>query len=63
LDLDNLESLFGAFEMARLFGRLGNLADPELQELGSAIRQLIVRTIEKRIIYPVHERQVRPPIP
>jgi NAD-dependent SIR2 family protein deacetylase len=63
LDVDNLESVFGAFEMARLSGRLVPLTDAEVAGLNPAMRRLIVTTLEKSIQLPVSSRQVRPPRP
>jgi len=42
LDTENLESVFGAFEMARLSGRLGSLTREEVVELNPSMRRLIV---------------------
>jgi hypothetical protein len=53
LDLSNLESLFGAFEMAALFGRLGSLSEPEVEGLPAAMRRLISRTVEESMEFPV----------
>jgi hypothetical protein len=64
LDLDNMESLFAAFEMAALFNRpLGPLSIERVQELPAAMRCLIVQTLEQQIIYPVHDRRALPPEP
>ena len=41
--------MFAAFEMAAIFGRLGDLRQEEVAELGTAIRRLIVRTLERSI--------------
>jgi len=54
IDLDNIESLFAAFEMAQLFGRkFGSLTEAEIENLGRAIRRLIVQTLERQIQFPV----------
>jgi NAD-dependent SIR2 family protein deacetylase len=64
LDLNNLESVFGAFEMARLAGRLPPLSKEEVEELNPAMRLLIVTALEKSIRFPVVNRaQVRAPHP
>ena len=44
LNIDNLESLYGAFDMAALFGRLGNLSDSDVMALPSAIRRMSVNS-------------------
>jgi len=49
LDLNNIESVFAAFEMATLLGRLGDLTRQEVQQLAPAMRHLIVCTLEGRI--------------
>jgi len=63
LDVDNLESVFGAFEMARLASRLDPLTETEVAGLNPAMRHLIVTTLEKSIKLPVRDRQVHPPVP
>src|SRR5262245_53300478 len=56
LDLENVESLFAAFEMGEIFKRLGTLPRDEVSKLTRAIRRLITRTLELAIAYPVIER-------
>ena len=65
LNLDNIESVFAAFEMADLFGRLGTIKEAELHALTSAIKSLIVTTLEERVMFPMDEqkRRVHPPRP
>jgi NAD-dependent SIR2 family protein deacetylase len=69
IDLDNIESLFAAFEMAQLFGRkFGSLNEADVENLGRAIRRLIVQTLEHQIQFPVagsgqQQRRVLPPPP
>ncbi len=53
LDLVNIEVLFGAFEMAALFGRLGSLSEPEVEPLPRAMRRLISRTVEMSMVFPI----------
>jgi hypothetical protein len=52
IDLDNLEAVFAAFEMAALHSKLGNLTTRDLVRLPSAIRLLIARTLELSVIWP-----------
>jgi NAD-dependent SIR2 family protein deacetylase len=54
LNIDNIESLFGAFDMAALLGRLGTLTGEEVQRLPSAVRYVIAKTIESSLRYPVN---------
>jgi hypothetical protein len=50
LDTRNLESVFSAFEMAGLTGRLGNIR-AEASELAPALRSVIARTLESSITF------------
>jgi hypothetical protein len=63
LDIMNLESVFAAFEMAKLLERLGPLTPEEISRLSKAMRTLIVTTLELSINLPVRDRRVRPPSP
>jgi hypothetical protein len=60
---NNIESVFAAFEMARLIGQLGNLKDSEIDALPRAMRRVIEKTLEQTIKLPVSEGRVRPPRP
>ncbi len=53
LDLTDIEALFGAFEMASLFGKLGTLSEAEVDSLPAAMRRLISRTVERSMEFPV----------
>lgn len=53
LDLLNLESVFAAFEMARLLKRLSGLTDEEIEKLPSAMRRVICHTLESTIRFPI----------
>jgi hypothetical protein len=53
LDVINIESVFAAFEMAKLLGRLGTLTQDEIDQLPNAMRRVIVRTLEQTINIPV----------
>jgi hypothetical protein len=64
LNINNIESLFGAFDMAALLGRLGTLPDEEVQRLPTAVRYLIAKTIESRLTYVVNAGGLTlPPVP
>src|SRR5260370_64171 len=63
LELDNVESVFAAFEMVELFGRLGRMPDEEIRSLISSIKSLIVSTLESQISITVHDEDIRPPRP
>lgn len=62
LDVNNIESVFAAFEMAEILGHLGEFSK-EIGQLGSAIRQLIMKTIEKKIRYKRAKQNILPPAP
>ena len=53
LDVINIESVFAAFEMGKLLGRLGTLTPDEINQLPNAMRRVIVRTLEHTIRIPV----------
>jgi len=53
LNLGDLEVLFGAFEMAALFGRLGSLSETEVGNLPQAMRRVISRTVERTMEFPI----------
>jgi hypothetical protein len=63
IDTNNLEAVFAAFEMAKLFGQLNGLERSEVEALPGAIRKLIVRTLEWTIQFPVFGNQILPPQP
>jgi len=47
LDIDNIESVFSAVEMAKTLGVLGDLESQELDSASAAVSAAIVRTIEE----------------
>lgn len=61
LDLQNLEAVFAAFEMARLLKRLAGLTDDEIDKLPSAMRRVICHTLESTIRFPIHTANVPGP--
>ncbi len=63
LDIANIESVFAAFEMARLFGRFSDYDLAHIEAVISGIRALIVRTIERRLVGPVEGKQLQVPRP
>lgn len=62
-DPRNIEDIFGAFEMSRLIGKLGNFPDTKIQTLRKSIKIVIQRTLEERIQYPSNPDRVFPPEP
>jgi len=63
LDIDNIEVLFGAIEMALLTGKLSSRNRKSIRHLRNSIVSLIVRTLERSIEFPVRDRRVYPPVP
>ena len=49
IDTDNIEAVFAAFEMGRLFDRLGSLPSDRVRQLSDDMRTLIVDTLEVEI--------------
>jgi hypothetical protein len=63
LDIHNLESVFAAFEMARMLNRLPGLSEEEVNQLPSAMGRVIQHTLEAKILLPVSDRRVLSPEP
>jgi len=67
IDLQNVESVFAAFEMAKLLGRLGSLSNEEINSLPTAMTKVIETTLDETISLPVAtndgHRTVAPPVP
>ena len=55
VDPHNLESVFGAFEMASMCGRLGTFTAAQIESLGPSLRRVIVNTLDTSIQLPVKE--------
>ncbi|HUV58513.1 MAG TPA: hypothetical protein VMW09_00180 [Desulfatiglandales bacterium] len=56
LDLDNIESVFAAFEMGRLINKFPGMTSDDIKLLLVSIRRLIYKTLEKTITFPVKHR-------
>lgn len=63
LDLANIEVVFGAIEMARLVGKLGERNIEQIVKLGESIITLIYKTLEYNIKFPVRDQYTYPPDP
>lgn len=63
LDLDNIEVLFGAFEMGRLLGRLSERSPDAIVALRDALVTLIVQTIEQTTKFGATATGMAPPSP
>lgn len=53
LELDDLESLFAAFEMAHLLSELGDMSPAEVAKLPRAITKVIERTLGESVTFPI----------
>lgn len=63
LDIINIESVFSAFEMAKTLKKFSNFSPQKTAQLSKAMRQLIVKTIEKTIIFQKSPESPVPPKP
>ena len=61
LDIRNVESVFSAFEMAELFGQLGDLSQAEIERLMPSMRRVIVHTVEHYMDVPMYQGKIHPP--
>jgi hypothetical protein len=60
LDIDNIESVMVAFEMAALFGRLGDLKPEDVQRLPAAVTTLVARTVEESVGFACIDDAIAP---
>jgi NAD-dependent SIR2 family protein deacetylase len=58
LDLQNLEAVFAAFEMAQLLKRLPDFKEEEIEKLPAAMRRVICHTLESTIRFPIELSEV-----
>jgi hypothetical protein len=64
LNIDNIESVFAAFEMAKTLHGFGGYTSDRIDELLRAMRHLIVETIQRTLKLPVqNDRFPSPPEP
>jgi hypothetical protein len=63
LNIRNVESVFSAFELAKLFEQLGDLDPPDVIGLPDAMRRVIVHTIEQYMAVPLKNGAIYPPEP
>jgi len=60
LDLNNIETVFGALEMARVFKKLKNYSLEQIDDLYKSMVFFIARTIEKTVEFPMIENYIAP---
>lgn len=63
LDLDNIETLFGAIEMAQIIGKFAGRNKEDIKRLRESIVSLIVHTLESTVKFPVSKNHIQPPLP
>lgn len=60
LDLNNIESIFTALEIANILGKLPGFEKQEIPEVIASLKELIVVTLEKTIKYPTEQSYILP---
>lgn len=63
VDIDNLETVFSAFELARMVGTLGDMKKEDLKQLPHAYRIVIARTLEETLDFQNTQRGILAPEP
>ncbi|MFB0536107.1 MAG: hypothetical protein ACETWR_14120 [Anaerolineae bacterium] len=63
LDIENVESVFTAFEMAKTLNKFVDYSPEEIDALISAMKTVIVKTIEQTLVFPFVDAKVCPPNP
>jgi len=63
LDIQNVESVFAAYEMAKTIHRFGSYNDEQIDDLLTAMRAVIVKTVEQTLMLPVRTQHAYPPVP
>lgn len=62
LKLNDIESVFATFEMARLINRFPGISSgEEIESLLVSIKRLILQTLEQTITYPIRNGYLHPP--
>lgn len=63
LDLNNIESIFTVLELGRVIQRVPGLNTDEIEDAIAALKELIVKTLEVTMKFPVHRRYIDVPKP
>lgn len=61
LDLNNIESIFTALEIANILGKLPGFERGEIPQAIASLKELIVTTLESTIKFPTSGSQILPP--
>ena len=60
LDLNNIESIFTALEIANVLGKLPGFDKKEIPKVIASLKEVIVSTLEKTISFPTHGSNILP---
>jgi hypothetical protein len=60
LDLNNIESIFTALEIANVLGKLPGFKSEEIPEVIASLKELIVATLERTILFPTENQNILP---
>ncbi len=63
LDIDNVESVFSALEMARIVGVFADFSEEQIAKLDAAMRTVIAVTVENTMVIRSSGEQALPPEP
>lgn len=63
LDLNNIESIFTVLELGRVIQRVPGLSSDQIDEAISALKELIVKTLEVTMTFPTEGRYIGVPQP
>ncbi len=63
LDLNNIESVFNAFEIANTIGKLPGFVPEEIPSVISSLKEVIVTTLEQTIKFPARGSYISAPLP
>jgi hypothetical protein len=63
LDIENVESVFSAFEMAKILGKFADYSPDQIDDLTRSMRLLIVETIQQRFRLPFSNGVIHAPSP
>jgi len=60
LDLNNIESIFTALEIANVLGKLPGFEKEEIPEVIASLKEVIVSTLERKIVFPTKGKSILP---
>ena len=63
LDLNNIESIFTVLELGRIIQKVPSLSSEQIPEAISALKELIVKTLEVTMVFPVDGQRIGVPKP